>query len=311
LQRVPELLSWVQDAVDADRRPGRFVLTGSHSFELMSSVSQSLAGRTAVLHLLPMSIGELRRAGLPGGTDRLIHGGGYPRIHAEGLPPAVAMSDYFATYVERDLRELVEVRELERFRRFVRLAAGRVGQVLNLHSLAADAGVSDPTARAWVDLLEASFIAWRLPPWFANIGKRLIKSPKLYFTDTALAAWLVGIQEESQLASHPLRGALFENLAVMEFFKHALHQGLSPSLWYWRDSAGLEVDLVTEQGVPRGRLGLIEIKSGQTVFSEAFAPLHKVSAVLGDRVARRMLVYGGGEHYQQEGVEVAGIGAAR
>lgn len=311
VQRVPELLSWVQDAVDADPRPGRFVLTGSHSFELMDSVAQSLAGRTAVLHLLPMSIGELRRAGLAASTDRLIHAGGYPRIHAESLPPAVAMADYFATYVERDLRELVEVRELERFRRFVRLAAGRVGQVLNLHGLAADAGVSDPTARAWVDLLEASFIARRLQPWFANIGKRLIKSPKLYFTDTALAAWLIGIHEESQLAVHPLRGALFENLVVMEFVKHAAHRGLAPALWYWRDSAGLEVDLVTETGLAPGKLGLIEVKSGQTVFGEALAPLHKVSALLGDRVARRMLVYGGDEQYEQQGVEVAGIGARR
>jgi predicted AAA+ superfamily ATPase len=308
VQRVPELLSWVQDAVDHDPSAGRFVLTGSHSFELMSSVTQSLAGRTAVLNLLPMSIAELRAAGLPTPTDRLVHAGGYPRVHAERLPPAVAMADYFATYVERDLRQLIEIRQLEAFRRFVRLAAGRVGQVLNLHGLASDAGVSDPTARAWVDLLEASFVVRRLQPWFANIGKRLVKSPKLYFCDTALAAWLIGIHEEGQLAAHPLRGALFENLVVMEFVKHAANRGQPQALWYWRDSSGLEVDIVTEIGMPPGRLGLVEIKSGQTVFGEALRPLHKVAALLGDRVARRMLVFGGAEHYLREGIEVVGIG---
>jgi predicted AAA+ superfamily ATPase len=311
VQRVPELLSWVQVAVDAERRPGRFVLTGSHSFELMDTVTQSLAGRTAVLHLWPMSIAELRGAGIRAGTDRLIHAGGYPRVHADALPPAVAMADYFATYVERDLRQLIELRQLESFRRFVRLAAGRVGQVLNLHGLASDAGVSDPTARAWIGLLEASFIVRRLAPWFANIGKRLMKSPKLYFCDTALAAWLIGIQEEGQLASHPLRGSLFENLVVMEFVKHAANRGQAPALNFFRDSAGLEVDLVVEQGMAPGKLGLVEIKAGRTVFGEALAPLRKVADLLGDRVARRMLVYGGDENFVREGVEAAGIEAGR
>jgi uncharacterized protein len=311
VQRVPSLLSWVQDAVDADRRPGRFVLTGSHSFDLMGAVAQSLAGRTAVLNLLPMSIAELRNAGLPSHTDRLIHAGGFPRIHADKLPPAVAMADYFATYVERDLRQLIEVRELELFRRFVRLAAGRVGQLLNLHGLAADAGVADPMARAWIDVLEASFIVRRLQPWHANIGKRLVKSQKLYFCDTALAAWLIGINEEEQLVAHPLRGALFENLVVMEFVKHAANRGEPPALWFFRDSAGTEVDLVTGQGMAPGQMGLVEIKSGQTVFGDALASLHKVGALLGGRVTRRMLVYGGDEHYLREGVEVAGIGARR
>jgi uncharacterized protein len=331
VQRVPTQLSWVQDAVDVDRRPGRFVLTGSHSFEsivsaalearpssplgrpgrLAGAVAQGLAGRTAVLHLLPMSIAELRDAGLPSHTDRLIHTGGSPRIHADNLPPAVAMADYFATYVERDLRQLVEVREIELFRRFVRLAAGRVGQLLNLHGLAADAGVTDPTARAWIDVLEASFIVRRLQPWHANIGKRLVKSPKFYVCDTALAAWLVGIHEEEQLAAHPLRGPLFENLVVMEFIKHAANRGDPAALWFLRDSAGTEVDLLTEQGMAPGQMGLVDIKSGQTVAGDAFTALHKVSVLLGERVTRRMLVYGGNEHCLREGIEVAGIGARR
>ena len=310
VQRVPELLSWIQVAVDANPRPGTFILTGSHSFELMGAVAQSLAGRTALLHLLPMSIAELRAAGRAGSADRLIHAGGYPRIHADALDPAVAMADYFATYVERDLRQLVELRQLEPFRRFVRLAAGRVGQLLNLHSLAADAGVSDPTARAWVGLLEASYIVRLLPPWFANIGKRLTKSPKLYFCDTALATWLIGIHTEAQLATHPLRGPLFENLVVMEFVKHALNRGEPVALHHFRDSAGLEVDLVVEQGVPPGRVGLVEVKSGQTVHGDSMRPLHRVAALLGERVVRQMLVYGGNENVVREGVEVTGIESA-
>lgn len=307
VQRVPELLSWIQAAVDSDRRAGRFILTGSHSFDLMGAVAQSLAGRTALLHLLPMSIAELRMAGLPTGADRLIHAGGYPRIHADKLDPAVAMADYFATYVERDLRQLIELRQLEPFRRFVRLAAGRVGQLLNLHNLAADAGVTDPTARAWIGLLEASFIVRLLPPWFANIGKRLTKSPKLYFCDTALAAWLIGINQASQLATHPLRGPLFENLVVMEFVKHAANRGEPVALHHFRDAAGLEVDLVVEQGMAPGKIGLVEVKAGQTVHADAMRPLHRVAALLGDRVERKMLVYGGNEDLVREGIEVAGI----
>ena len=310
VQRVPELLSWIQAAVDSDRRAGRFILTGSHSFDLLGAVAQSLAGRTALLHLLPMSIAELRRGGLPTGADRLIHAGGYPRIHADKLDPAVAMADYFATYVERDLRQLIELRQLEPFRRFVRLAAGRVGQLLNLHNLAADAGVTDPTARAWIGLLEASFIVRLLPPWFANIGKRLTKSPKLYFCDTALAAWLIGINQASQLATHPLRGALFENLVVMEFVKQAANRGEPIALHHFRDAAGLEVDLVVEQGMAPGKIGLVEVKAGQTVHADSMRPLHRVAALLGDRVERKMLVYGGNEDLVREGIEVAGIESA-
>jgi predicted AAA+ superfamily ATPase len=330
VQRVPDLLSWVQVAVDEDPRPGRFILTGSHSFELMAAVSQSLAGRTALLHLLPLSLAELRaqrprvpRAGdkpghvagsKPGppaasqpSTNALLHGGGYPRIWAQGLAPQQALGDYFATYVERDLRQLIELRQLDAFRRFVKLAAGRVGQVLNLHGLASDAGVSDPTAKAWVGLLEASYIVRLLPPWHANIGKRLVKSPKLYFCDVGLAAWLIGIQEAEQLATHPLRGALFENLVVMEFVKHALNAGQPVALHHFRDSAGLECDLVVEQGLPPGQLGLVEIKSGQTLHADLWKPLQKVAGLLGERVARRMVVYGGPENLVRDGIEMCAL----
>ncbi len=308
VQRVPELLSWVQAAVDERGGPRQFILTGSHNFDLLRSVTQSLAGRTALLHLLPMSINELRAAGLALSVDAMIVRGGYPRIHADALDPAVTLADYFATYVERDLRQLAELRNLEVFRRFVRLAAGRVGQVLNVHSLAADVGVSDHTARAWLSALEASYIVRLLQPWFANIGKRLIKAPKVYFCDTGLAAWLIGIQHEEQLASHPLRGALFENLVVMEFVKHAVHHGSTPQLHYFRDSGGIEVDLVVEQGVPPGQLGLVEVKAGQTFHPEFVAPMMRIEPWLKRQVARRMLVYAGTGGFVRDGVEVVGLG---
>jgi uncharacterized protein len=315
IQRVPELLSWVQVAVDEQARPGQakrlgpLILTGSHNFELLKSITQSLAGRTALLQLLPLSINELRDAGLRPSTNRLIHAGGYPRIYADGLNPTVALADYVATYVERDLRELIELRQLDTFRRFLRLAAGRVGQVLNMQGLAVDAGVSGATVRAWISVLEASYIVRLLPPWFVNIGKRLVKSPKLYFCDTGLAAWLMGINDETQVATHPLRGALFENLVMMEFVKHALHHGQVPALHYYRDSAGVEVDLVVEHGMPPGKLGLVEIKSGQTFHSEFLQPMRKLDSWLDGRVQRRMLVYGGNDSYVREGIEVAGIQA--
>ena len=307
VQRVPELLSWVQVTVDEDPRPGRFVLTGSHSFDLMSSITQSLAGRTALLELLPLSLAELRAAGIRTGTDRLLFAGGYPRIHADDLDPAVALADYFATYVERDLRQLVELRQLDAFRRFVALAAGRIGQLLNLDSLASDCGVSGPTAKAWVALLEASYVVRLLRPWHANLGKRLIKSPKLYFCDVGLACWLVGIREEGQLAAHPLRGSLFENLVVMEFVKHALHHGQGVGLHFFRDARGLEADLVVEQGMPPGQIGLVEIKSGRTVHAQQFEGLARVADLLGPRVQRRMLIHDGDEVQQRTEAEVVGL----
>ena len=310
IQRVPALLSWIQAMVDEQRPAAPLVLAGSHQVDLLKGVSQSLAGRTSLLQLLPMSVNEIREAGLIRTTDSLIHQGGYPRIHAEGVDPSVVLSDYFATYAERDLRQLMEVRRLDDFRRFVRLAAGRVGQVLNVHSLAADAGVSDRTARDWLSVLEASHLVWLLPPWHENLGKRLTKAHKLYFCDVGLATWLVGITQAAQLSSHPLRGALFENLVVMEFVKHALHRGERPDLHFFRDSNGLEVDLLVGNGLSPGQLGLVEIKSGQTVSSSWFKPMERVAQALGpSRIGRRMMIYGGSEHQVRQGVEVVGFSA--
>lgn len=307
IQRAPELLSWIQVRVDEQPGPGQFILTGSHQFELMAAVTQSLAGRTALLRLLPLSINELRDAKLNTATDALMYAGGYPRIYAQGITPSVMLADYFGTYVERHFRQLIELRQSEKFRRFVHLCAGCIGNLLNLQSLAVDVGISGHTARAWMNLLQASYVVYLLPPWFENLGKRLIKAPKLYFYDVGLASWLLGIREATQIAAHPLRGHLFENLIVMEFLKHFEHHGQRANLHFYRDSQGAEVDLIVEHTHIPGGLGLIEIKAGQTYHTEFAASLHRVATVLGPRVQRKMVVYGGSQTYTRGDVEVVGL----
>ncbi|NJM43496.1 MAG: ATP-binding protein [Brachymonas sp.] len=319
VQRLPDILSSVQVHVDEwrfgqlgqgsqpDQR--KFILTGSQQLDLMGAVRQSLAGRTAVLRLLPLSMLELRHAGLPQDTAQLLHRGGYPAMHANNIKPADFFNDYFETYVQRDLRELVALRNLPEFRRMVRLCAGRVGQVLNYHGLANDVGVSQTTITTWVHLLETGYVVFLLPPYFENLGKRLIKSPKLYFYDTGLAAWLMGIEDAAQILTHPMRGHLFENLVITEFAKYFENQGERARLHFWRDSNGQEVDLIVENGLPPGKLGLVEIKSAQTYHPEFAKSLRQVSKVLGAKVARQMVVYGGAENYVREGVEVVGVQA--
>lgn len=290
VQHVPDLLSYLQVRVDEAGRPSQFLLTGSHQFELDRRISQSLAGRTALLRLLPLSVAERLALETPADYDAWLFQGGYPRVVAEGLEPVRAYGDYFQTYIQRDLRELLQIRDLRLFEKFVRLAAGRSGQILNLNSLAADTGVSGHTARSWLSMLEASYIVFLLPPWFANIGKRLIKSPKLYFCDTGLACFLMGIRAAEQLASHPLRGALFETLMVGEALKQRLNHGLPPDLYYYRDSGGLEVDVLLDRG---NRLDAVEVKSGETLSADFFKPLVKLAALVPERMGRRALVHGG------------------
>jgi len=273
IQRVPELPSYLQSVVDADPSPGRFVLTGSQQFEIMSGVTQSLAGRTGILRLLPFTLAEALRAApraLEGGLPQVLLTGFYPRIHDRGLPPAQVLADYFATYVERDLRQLAAVHDLQRFERFVRLCAGRTGQLLNLSSLGNDAGVSHATARQWIDLLQTSFIVHLLPPWFVNAGKRLVKTPKLYFVDVGLACWLLGLREAAQVARDPLWGALFENFVVIEAMKDRFNRGDAGPMYFYRDAIGNEVDLL----LPLGRqFHGIDAKAGATVNPDYFRGL--------------------------------------
>jgi uncharacterized protein len=262
IQRVPQLASYIQVLVDEAGTNGRYVLTGSHQFSLREAVNQSLAGRTAILRLLPLSLAELKETGPIPELDELLWRGLYPRVHAEGIDPDQAYSDYFETYVERDLRQILQIKDLSLFQRFVRLCAGRVGQLVNLNSLAADTGITQPTAREWLLVLEGSFIIHRLAPWHSNLPKRYIKSPKLYFHDTGLAVWLSGITQADQLGNHPLRGAFYENLVVSEALKHFENTGIHAPLMFFRDQTGNEIDLL----IPRGaRQQAVEIKSGQTL----------------------------------------------
>lgn len=273
IQRAPQLPSYLQAMVDANAAPGRFVLTGSHQFELMTQVSQSLAGRTAVLRLLPFTLAEAVRANpdaMRDGLAGVLLTGFYPRIHDRRLDATQALADYFATYVERDLRQLSAVHDLQRFERFVRLCAGRTGQLLNLSSLGNDAGVSHTTARQWIDLLQTSHIVHLVQPWFVNRGKRLVKSPKLYFVDVGLACWLLGLREPVQVARDPLWGALFENFVVVEALKDRFNRGEAAPLYFYRDFVGNEVDLLVPVGP---RFYGVEVKAGATVNPDYFRGL--------------------------------------
>ncbi len=301
IQRVPELVSYIQEHVDQAHRNGIFVLTGSQQFRVTEAISQSLAGRTGILRLLPFSIAEALQLRADADTDSMIFTGFYPRIYDQGLDPTQALGDYFETYVERDVRQVSEIRNLSGFRTFVRLCAGRVAQLLNLQSLGNDAGVSHTTARQWISVLEASYVVFLLPPLHANLSKRLIKSPKLYFCDVGLAAYLLGIENPRQIFSHPLKGALFENLVVLEALKHRYNQGLRSNLYFYRDSGGNEVDLVCSFA---DRQVGIEIKAGATISSDFFTGLRKLSAALPHPLAAQLLVHAGDREYTREGVIV-------
>jgi predicted AAA+ superfamily ATPase len=294
VQRVPELLSYVQ--ADLDVRPAgkRFVLTGSANFALLQSIGQSLAGRTALLNLLPLSLKEVRR--FPASPTELfdvLWRGSYPALFDRGLDPGEWYASYVGSYVERDVRMVLAIGDLVAFQTFVRLCAGRVGQLVNLSALGADAGVTHATARAWLSVLEAGYLLWRLPPLHSNLGKRLVKAPKLHFLDTGLVCYLLGIRSPAQLREHPLRGAIFETWVASEILKARVHRALPPSLTFFRDRAGAEVDLVLELG--RSLFG-IETKSGQTVAEDYFAGLKSMKAALGPSPARKfrsVVVYGG------------------
>lgn len=317
-QRVPDLFSYIQVLTDEDSRPGRFVLTGSHDFLLMRSIRQSLAGRAAVLHLLPLSVAELQgrapldlavlgrdlpdvaRGTAPDLLDALF-AGGYPRIHDRSIPPGDWLANYHRTYVERDVQEVLRVSDLEVFGRFLGLCAGRAGQLLNMSSLAADCGITHPTAKSWLSVLETGFVIRLLRPHHRSFNKRLIKSPKLYFLDTGLLCHLLRIRSPEDLRTHPLRGAVFESLVMAELTKNFLNRGLDADLWFWRDTAGNEVDFLVEQG---GRLVPVEAKSGTTLGADALAGLQKWNAVAGQPEGPAALFYGGGQDLRRTGAVV-------
>lgn len=292
IQQVPELLSYIQVLVDKKNIPGFFILTGSHQYTLHHAVAQSLAGRTALLDLLPMSLQELSGAGIDLSLEKALLCGGYPRIFAEELNPTQAYRDYFRTYIERDLRQMIHLQKLSQFQRFVRLCAGRVGQLLKIDRLANDVGVSSRTINEWLSLLEASYLIVRLQPYFENFGKRMTKAPKLYFTDVGLACYLLGIENETQVSRDPLYGSLVENLVVLELMKARLNQGRDPQLYFYRDGRGHEVDLIYKTG---HQLIPIEIKAGRTYNSDFLKNLHFFQALAGERCPVGYLIYTGSQ----------------
>ena len=307
-QNAPELFSEMQGVVDASGRMGQFVLTGSHNLSLLSNVTQSLAGRTALVELLPLSIAELRDANLLG-TDYASHlaKGFYPALYSRALEPYEWLHAYLVTYAERDARQLAAIQDLGTFQRFLKLTAARTGQLLNMQSLASDAGISDKTVKHWLSVLETCYLVHFVRPHFANFGKRLTKSPKLYMTDVGLACALLGIQTAEQVQNHPLRGALFETMVVNEFLKNRANTGVREPLYFWRDNIGVEVDLILERG---SEIAAIEIKSGITVATDAFSNLKKWGKYATERgnfsAIYPALVYGGDAGFVREGTDVMG-----
>ena len=301
VQRAPDLLSYLQGEVDARPTRGRFILTGSANLALLQSVGQSLAGRTALLHLLPLSLDEIRAfPDRPGGLFETLWQGAYPALFDRGLSPLDWYAGYVGTYLERDVRLLHNVGDLTTFQAFLRLCAGRTGQLLNLSALGADCGVAHGTVRAWISVLEASFVAYRLPPFHANLIKRLIKTPKLHFHDTGLVCFLLGIRSPDQLRHHPLRGAIFESWVASEVVKARVHRGLPPALSFFRDRKGSEVDLVLERS---GGIVAAETKSASTVAEDFFAGLEAFAGLLAParprRPLHRVVVYGGAERQRR------------
>ncbi|MDR2122351.1 MAG: ATP-binding protein [Flavobacteriaceae bacterium] len=291
IQRVPELFSYIQGHVDKENKDGMYLLAGSHNFLLMQHVGQSLAGRTTVLKLLPFSHLEMKEGGiLPETVDREIFKGGYPRLYDKDIAPTDFYPYYIQTYVERDVRMIKNIGNLSNFIRFIKLCAGRIGQLLNLSSLANECGIAVSTAQAWISILEASYILYLLKPNHNNYAKRLVKSPKLYFYDTGLACSLLNISDAQQLSTHFLRGGLFENLVINEFIKKSLNTGKEPELTFWRDSTGNEVDLLS---TINGEQNAWEIKSGATFSSDYFKGIGKWAKLSGVSPEQCHVVYTG------------------
>lgn len=294
VQRVPELMSYLQIAVDEKKKNGQYVLTGSQNFLLMEKISQSLAGRTAIFKLLPFSLLELDGANKiqieKAKTEDALLKGFYPKLFEQKIDTAVYYSNYIQTYVERDVRLIKNIGDLNTFRRFLILCAARTGQLLNLSSLAEDCGVNHATTKAWLSILEASFIIFLLQPHYANYNKRVVKMPKIYFYDTGLLCSLLGISDIGQLGNHYLKGGIFESFIISEFIKYRCNQGLEPNFYFWRNKIGKEIDLLIE--LPN-KLIPIEIKSGHTISSEYFKGLDYYNSLSGGGAKNSYVIYAG------------------
>lgn len=301
IQRVPDLLSYLQGIIDADRKSGRFILTGSHQPQVHRAVSQSLAGRTAVLELMPFSLPEIRKyKDSPGQAFDLIHRGFYPGVYENKLKTDRFYRSYVATYVERDVRDLIQLTDLTGFEKFLHLIAGRVGQLVNYSSIANDVGVTAGTIKNWISILKASYILFELTPWYANIRKRLVKSSKLYFVDVGLASWLLGLETASQVERDPLRGMLYENLLVMEVVKALRNRGERPHLHFYRDMKGNEVDLLIQK--THNEFVAVEIKSSATFQPEFIKGIEAFKRAAGEENMIHAKVWYNGDrqtHYKE------------
>ncbi len=305
IQHLPELVSYIQVAVDDRGVPGEFILTGSHQYQLMESVSQSLAGRTAILKLLPLSGAEFSESTYaPLSLEQRLFTGGYPRIFNDGLDPTQALSFYVQTYLERDVRLILNVRDLSLFERFLKLCATRSGQMFNASNIGAEAGIDQSTVREWLSVLETSFILTRLQPHYVNLSKRIVKSPKLYFLDTGLLCYLLGIRSPDQLAHHPLRGAIVETFVASELIKNRYNAAQEPSMGFFRDSAGHEIDFVIDDG---GDVRLIEVKASSTFNGEFLKNIRFYRAQPPARVSHSSVIYTGTEAFSVDDISVVPI----
>ena len=297
-QRAPDLFSYLQTIVDSNDACGQFILSGSHNFLLMERISQSLAGRTGILKLFPFSVTELRESGnLPSNLDDMLLKGCYPRLYDKAISAKEYFTSYIQTYIERDVRLLRNITDMAAFKRFLKLCAANVGSILNIASLARDAGISVATANSWISILEASFVLLRLPPYYKNFSKRVIKSSKIYFCDTGLLCNLLNIFSREQLQKSDLRGAIFENLVFTEHLKSALFKGEEPQLYFWRDTNQNEVDLLSETD---SKLSAIEIKSGETKNQKFYDGLKKFADIAEIPLSNTRVIYGGHDSYRGE-----------
>jgi len=289
VQQYPDLFSYVQVVVD-ENPESHIVLTGSSNFALLQRVTQSLAGRTAVLTLLPLSLSELGKERLTASTDRIMLNGGYPSVWAKNIPVQTVSKNYYNTYIERDLRQLINIKDLSKYQVFIRLCAGRTGTEFNASALSNEVGVSVPTIHEWLSTLEASYIVFRMPPFFRNVGKRLIKSPKVYFYDTGLLCFLLGIENENHLQTHPLRGAIFENMVVLEFLKNRFNAGKLSNLYFYRDKSQREIDIVQEFA---DTFKAYEIKSASVFHPNFMHNLNYLKNLLNEKLTSTQVIYDG------------------
>ncbi len=300
IQRVPELTSYIQTIVDEKDIAGMFILTGSQQFELMSNLTQSLAGRTAIIKLLPFSFREIYQNKTSLDLNEILRTGFYPRIFDKELKPFNAMEFYVNTYIERDLRQLINVQDLSKFQIFLKLCAGRTGQILNMNALSNDCGVSNNTINKWLSILETSYIIKRVQPFYKNFNKRIIKAPKLFFLDTGLVSYLLGISSAKQLEFHPLRGAIFETYVYSELLKNNFNNSMPDNIYYFRDNKGKEIDFLLDMGL---NIRAIEVKSSQTISSSFFENL-KYLKKISDIEVIAQLIYGGGKNHIRENIKI-------